>query len=171
MAAGESQTFNATHNPLTRQARRLYVGGIPFGITEMEMAEFFNNQLMSANLNTAPGAPIMSAQINSEKNFAFLEFRSVEEVRGAHACSQTSPGVVTECDDSVFSVVRHSPSPSRPPSVTSVNRPFRLSLASPGPLGQRLACDRMLDITPNALDAHRRPTAWRSTASCSTARP
>ena len=80
VAAGESQTFNATHNPLTRQARRLYVGGIPFGITEMEMAEFFNNHLMQRNLNTSPGAPIMSAQINVEKNFAFLEFRSVDEV-------------------------------------------------------------------------------------------
>lgn len=30
---------------ITRQARRLYVGNIPFGCSEEEMMEFFNSQM------------------------------------------------------------------------------------------------------------------------------
>ncbi|ELK26905.1 Splicing factor U2AF 65 kDa subunit [Myotis davidii] len=45
---------------MTRQARRLCVGNIPFGITE-------------------------EAMVNRDKNFAFLEFRSVDETTQAMA--------------------------------------------------------------------------------------
>lgn len=34
-------------NQLTRQARRLYVGNIPFGITEQELAVFFEDQVLA----------------------------------------------------------------------------------------------------------------------------
>jgi hypothetical protein len=47
-----------------------------------------------ANLNTAPGDPVIAVQINLEKNFAFLEFRSSEE-----ASSVRSPA---RCSDMVF---------------------------------------------------------------------
>ena len=30
---------------ITRQARRLYVGNIPFGVSEEEMMDFFNQQV------------------------------------------------------------------------------------------------------------------------------
>lgn len=62
-----------------RQSRRLYVGNIPFGVTEKEMADFFNRQINKAHLTTAPGDAVLAVQINMEKNFAFLEFRSIEE--------------------------------------------------------------------------------------------
>ena len=55
------------------------MGNIPFGISEQEMLDFFNDQILNANLQTTPGPPIISCQINLEKNFAFLEFRTVEE--------------------------------------------------------------------------------------------
>lgn len=63
-------------NQLTRQARRLYVGGIPYGISEPLLASFFNDAMIRFNLNTAPGLPVVSAQINTERGFAFIEFRS-----------------------------------------------------------------------------------------------
>ena len=35
----------APSSQLTRQARRLYVGSIPFGVTDLELAAFFNDQV------------------------------------------------------------------------------------------------------------------------------
>lgn len=84
---------------MTRQARRLYVGNIPFGVTEVNgshahlsllrhssscyvfsvaqesMAEFFNAQMRLAGLSQAPSNPVLAVQINQDKNFAFLEVR------------------------------------------------------------------------------------------------
>ncbi|KAK1162189.1 splicing factor U2AF 65 kDa subunit-like isoform X1 [Acipenser oxyrinchus oxyrinchus] len=70
---------------MTRQARRLYVGNIPFGVTEELMADFFNAQMRLAGLSQAPGNPVLAVQINQDKNFAFLEFRSVDETTQAMA--------------------------------------------------------------------------------------
>ena len=49
------------------------------------MMEFFNAQMRTAGLSQAPGDPILSVQINMDKNFAFLEFRSVDETSQALA--------------------------------------------------------------------------------------
>ncbi|KAJ1110570.1 hypothetical protein NDU88_007920 [Pleurodeles waltl] len=68
---------------ITRQARRLYVGNIPFGITEEAMMDFFNAQMRLGGLTQAPGNPVLAVQINQDKNFAFLEFRSVDETTQA----------------------------------------------------------------------------------------
>lgn len=70
---------------MTRQARRLYVGNIPFGITEELMVDFFNAKMIEAKISTQPGNPVLACQINLDKNFAFLEFRSVEETTQAMA--------------------------------------------------------------------------------------
>ena len=70
---------------ITRQARRLYVGNIPFGATEEEMMEFFNQQMHLAGLAQAAGNPVLACQVNLEKNFAFLEFRSIDETTQAIA--------------------------------------------------------------------------------------
>uniref|UniRef100_A0AAY4C060 Splicing factor U2AF subunit n=1 Tax=Denticeps clupeoides TaxID=299321 RepID=A0AAY4C060_9TELE len=72
-------------NQMTRQARRLYVGNIPFGVTEESMAEFFNTHMRFAGLSQAPSNPVLAVQINQDKNFAFLEFRSVDETTQAMA--------------------------------------------------------------------------------------
>jgi len=64
---------------ITRQARRLYLGNIPFGTTEDAMTEFFNKQMRDCGLACAAGNPVIATQINFERNFAFLELRSVEE--------------------------------------------------------------------------------------------
>ena len=39
------------------------------------MIEFFNARMQEAKLNTAPGNPVIAAQINLEQNFAFIEVR------------------------------------------------------------------------------------------------
>jgi splicing factor U2AF subunit len=77
---------------MTRQARRLYVGGIAYGTTEAGLAEFFNAQMINHNLITAPGVPVVNAQINTERGFAFLEFRSVEECTNCLAMDGMSFG-------------------------------------------------------------------------------
>lgn len=61
---------------LTRQARRLYVGNIPFGCSEEEMMDFFNSQMHACGFAQAPGNPVLASQINLDKNFAFLEVRN-----------------------------------------------------------------------------------------------
>lgn len=70
---------------ISRQARRIYVGNIPFGMTEEMMMDFFNNQMKLAGLSQVDGPPIIACQVNLDKNFAFLEFRSVDETSQAMA--------------------------------------------------------------------------------------
>ncbi|GIY49472.1 splicing factor U2AF 50 kDa subunit [Caerostris extrusa] len=70
---------------VTRQARRLYVGNIPFGCSEDEMMDFFNAQMHVCGFSQAQGNPILACQINLDKNFAFLEFRSIDETTQAMA--------------------------------------------------------------------------------------
>ncbi|KAM8965797.1 splicing factor U2AF 65 kDa subunit-like [Sarcophilus harrisii] len=72
-------------NHMNRQARRLYVGNIPFGITEEAMIQFFNVQMCIRGLAQPSSRPVMAAQINHEKNFAFLEFQAVDETTQALA--------------------------------------------------------------------------------------
>jgi len=71
----------AINSTLTRQARRIYVGNIPFGANEAMMKGFFNEQMNMTGLSDrkADGDPVIAAQVNGDKNFAFLEFRSVDE--------------------------------------------------------------------------------------------
>ncbi|KAH3861347.1 splicing factor U2AF 50 kDa subunit-like isoform X2 [Dreissena polymorpha] len=70
---------------ISRQARRLYVGNIPFGVTEAAMMDFFNDQMKMSGLAQAEGNPVIAVQINLDKNFAFVEFRSVDETTQAMA--------------------------------------------------------------------------------------
>ncbi|CAG8554815.1 11178_t:CDS:2 [Ambispora leptoticha] len=70
---------------LARQARRLYVGNIPYGIDERGLSEFFNSTMIQLNITTSPGDPVIAVQINHDKNYAFVEFRAPEEATAAMA--------------------------------------------------------------------------------------
>lgn len=83
--AAVPQPVPVVGSTITRQARRLYVGNIPFGVTEEEMMEFFNQQMHLAGLAQAAGNPVLACQVNLDKNFAFLEFRSIDETTQAIA--------------------------------------------------------------------------------------
>ncbi|VDN97209.1 unnamed protein product [Rodentolepis nana] len=81
-------TCNQTSPPpnftnTTRQARRLYIGSIPLGITPENMVAFFNTELQARGLCQSVGDPVVCAQVNSERHFAFIELRSVEETTAA----------------------------------------------------------------------------------------
>jgi len=70
---------------ISRQARRVYVGNLPFGVTEQIMMDYFNTQMKLSGLAQADGNPVIACQVNLDKNFAFLEFRSVDETSQAMA--------------------------------------------------------------------------------------
>ncbi|VDD82054.1 unnamed protein product [Mesocestoides corti] len=76
-------TVPATSLNSTRQARRLYIGSIPLGITSETMVTFFNAELQTRGLCQSVGEPVVCAQVNSERHFAFIELRSVEETTAA----------------------------------------------------------------------------------------
>lgn len=79
MYGGAQQTLQAT-----RHARRIYVGGVPMTTNEDLLAQFFNNALIAINGTTGEeGACVVNVYINTEKKFAFVEFRSVAECSNA----------------------------------------------------------------------------------------
>lgn len=49
------------------------------------MLDFFNQQMHMCGLSQAPGSPVLACQINLDKNFAFIEFRSIDETTAAMA--------------------------------------------------------------------------------------
>ncbi|XP_076339937.1 splicing factor U2AF 50 kDa subunit-like isoform X2 [Tachypleus tridentatus] len=85
VAAPGIATVPVVGSTITRQARRLYVGNIPFGCSEQEMMDFFNAQMHVCCFSQAEGSPVLACQINLDKNFAFLEFRSIDETTQAMA--------------------------------------------------------------------------------------
>lgn len=54
-------------------------------MTDEAMMDFFNHQMRFTGLAQAEGNPVIAVQINLDKNFAFLEFRSVDETTQALA--------------------------------------------------------------------------------------
>jgi splicing factor U2AF subunit len=77
---------------MSKQAKKLYVGNIPFGCEEVSfiyflrlvyynsplflqrsMLEFFQQQMDLKGLSNVAGASVLGVQINYDKNFAFVE--------------------------------------------------------------------------------------------------
>lgn len=83
IAAVAKRKATSTSGIVTRQARRMYVGNLPFGTREQDVMDFFNHQMRKAGLTMAEGNPVISVQINTEKAFAFVEMRSVDETSKA----------------------------------------------------------------------------------------
>ena len=76
----------AASNPqLVKNARKLYVGGVPEGTTEEELFAFFTGLVASAGAAAAPGNAVVSCKITPEKGYAFLELRTAEEASNAMA--------------------------------------------------------------------------------------
>jgi len=80
------QVANVANPQATRQARRLYIGGVPLGVTEGEIGEFFFAAMRSAGIPCAQVTnPIIAVQLNVEKSFAFIEFRSPDDATSGMA--------------------------------------------------------------------------------------
>ncbi|KAJ2461681.1 hypothetical protein GGF42_000009 [Coemansia sp. RSA 2424] len=63
----------------SRQARRLYVGNMPYGVDEDGIKSFFNELMVSVNFAPADELPVQNVQINHDKNYAFVELRRAEQ--------------------------------------------------------------------------------------------
>lgn len=50
-----------------------------------DLRQFFQQLMIRTGALTAPGAALLSCKLTAEKNYAFLEFRSVEETSNATA--------------------------------------------------------------------------------------
>ena len=67
-----------------RQSKRLFVYNLPTTATDDSMVEFFNLQLNGLNVTRSPD-PCLSAQINPDRSFALVEFKSAEDATTALA--------------------------------------------------------------------------------------
>ncbi|XP_060843817.1 splicing factor U2AF 50 kDa subunit-like [Rhopalosiphum padi] len=88
LAAGPSLNNSISNIPskihpagktIVRQARRLFIGNIPFGVTEVEMIKYFNQQLYLSGIAESDSNPVLACKIYVGNNYAFLEFRSASE--------------------------------------------------------------------------------------------
>ncbi|MCL7037393.1 hypothetical protein MKW94_012021 [Papaver nudicaule] len=83
---GTLHTMPAQTQQATRQAKRVYVGGLSPMANEQSVATFFSQVMAAVGGNTAgPGDAVVDVYINHEKKFAFVEMRSVEEASNAMA--------------------------------------------------------------------------------------
>ncbi|KAK9108809.1 hypothetical protein Sjap_016869 [Stephania japonica] len=71
---------------VVRHALRVYVGGLPPTANEQSVTAFFSRAMSSVGGNTfGPGDAVVYVYMNHEKNFGFVEMRSVEEASNAMA--------------------------------------------------------------------------------------
>lgn len=84
-----SATVATAQSAAGKIAREIYIGGLPqgIGLTALALKDFFN-QLMVQNGLIKPGQPfgsmpVLSARMNDQGTFAFLEMRSPEETDAA----------------------------------------------------------------------------------------
>ena len=59
--------------------RKLYVGNLPPGITQQLLMNIVNEAMLSLNVITEPGNPVISTWISTDTHYAFVEFRNAEE--------------------------------------------------------------------------------------------
>mmetsp|Transcript_20487 Transcript_20487/g.44791 ORF Transcript_20487/g.44791 Transcript_20487/m.44791 type:complete len:465 (-) Transcript_20487:1227-2621(-) len=132
-----------------KNSRKLYVGGIPPHVTEDELKQFLNSLMMKTGALTAPGSAILSCKITTEKNYAFVEFRSVEETSNAMAFD----GVAFH---DVFLKIRR-------PSNFEIATAIMLGPVTPDPTmdtSQLDICRTVVEDSPNKLFVGGLPCDW-----------
>ncbi|CCA72072.1 related to pre-mRNA splicing factor U2AF large chain [Serendipita indica DSM 11827] len=82
-------TGMVSNSNLARQSRRLYLGSITPLADEESIALFFNSQMRERKLTTSSAPPVLAVQVNREKNYAFVEFRSAEDATAGMALDGT----------------------------------------------------------------------------------
>lgn len=73
----------------SRQARRLVVSNIPPLTEESALVNYFNDIMYNLNIGNGKLSPCVTANINKEKGYALVEFRSNEEATCAMAFDKT----------------------------------------------------------------------------------
>ena len=61
----------------------MYVGNLPEGLTPNDVTELMNTAMKAISAHVKSGNPILSTWMSSDRNYAFLEFRTLEEARNA----------------------------------------------------------------------------------------
>jgi hypothetical protein len=59
------------------------VGNLPQGLNPTDVTTLLNSALVAIEANLKPGDPILSAWINTDQNYALLEFRCPKETNNA----------------------------------------------------------------------------------------
>ena len=90
LGAGADMSSMSSGAAYARQARRLYVGNITPEATENNVGTFFNEQMRENGwaIDDDPKGvqgpdPVVSVQVNHDKSYAFVEFRSADEASKA----------------------------------------------------------------------------------------
>ena len=79
----DSDMGGAVSMQATRHARRIYVGGVG-DVTERDLHDYFNSVIDKA-YKPIPGGAVLSVYKNSERRFAFVEFRTLALTTAAMA--------------------------------------------------------------------------------------
>uniref|UniRef100_A0A0G4GS89 RRM domain-containing protein n=1 Tax=Chromera velia CCMP2878 TaxID=1169474 RepID=A0A0G4GS89_9ALVE len=66
-------------DPVSKHARKVYVGAIPPHTTDLLLRNFFNQTLRQLLPNAQEGDFVVSTFVAGERKYAFVEFRSIEE--------------------------------------------------------------------------------------------
>lgn len=132
-----------------RQARRLYVGNITYEASEQALVQFFNKQMLHLKLGTEPGEPAVSAQVNPDKGYAFVEFRHPEEATNAMSFDgivfQNQSLKLRRPKDYIGPDVRPSSS-IHVPGVISTNVPDSINKIFVGGLPTYLTDEQVIDL-------------------------
>eukprot|EP01022_Parablepharisma_sp_SALTPOND_P018902 TRINITY_DN3152_c0_g1_i1.p1 TRINITY_DN3152_c0_g1~~TRINITY_DN3152_c0_g1_i1.p1 ORF type:complete len:519 (+),score=45.92 TRINITY_DN3152_c0_g1_i1:123-1679(+) len=74
----------------SKYERELYIGNLPPGLTNNQLAELLNHALIRLGAVTEPGDPIVNAWVGGDGRYAFVVFRSIEETNKALALKGVS---------------------------------------------------------------------------------
>lgn len=118
----------------TRHARRLYVGNLPFGISEQRIEAAFGDAIEKALVEpmdqSSKSQWILNVYLNAERHFCFIEFSSVELTT---ACMELD-GLYLEPDQPPVKIKRPNDyNPTTAPAVTNLPKldVSRLGIISP----------------------------------------
>ncbi|KAN0063799.1 hypothetical protein ACQY0O_003850 [Thecaphora frezii] len=132
-----------------RQARRLYIGNITHEATESNLCGFFNEKMREIKLTTEEGDPCVSAQVNPDKGYAFLEFRNPEEATNAMSFDgivfQTQSLKIRRPKDYVGPDIRPPPN-VHVPGVISTNVPDSPNKIFVGGLPTYLTDEQVIEL-------------------------
>ena len=93
---GGSANSSALKPSTARQSKRLFVYNLPSSATDESVSEFFNLQLNGLNV-TKGVDPCVSAQVNRDKGYALLDFKTPEDSTNAMALD----GITMEAADAM----------------------------------------------------------------------
>jgi splicing factor U2AF subunit len=68
---------------LNRQQRRIYVGNLPPNVSEDSISDFISNAFFKLEIPGTEANAVVSTHLNTEKNFAYCEFKTNEEATEA----------------------------------------------------------------------------------------